>query len=157
MSLSKIHIVVVTLIIASLVLSGFPANPTRAAGPATFTLNAASTYLYSGPSKSTSRVLSIFKGQSYGVLGRSADSAWLKLSLGIDAWVQTNTGTLSVELIALPVVEGSSPAVAAATPNPGSAGGGSTGVVLPPTKYTYTITAASTYVRSGPARSNSAA
>jgi hypothetical protein len=157
MSLSKIRVGLVTLVIVSLVFSSFPVSAAAAAGP-TFTLTAASTYLYSGPSKSTSRVLSIFKDQSYPVVGRSSDSAWLKLGLSIEAWVQTNTGTLSVEVSTLPVVEGNTAPVSttSTTTSTQTTSGGTPGVVLPPTKYTYTITAPSTYVRSGPARSNSA-
>ena len=160
MSLSRIRVLFAVLVILSLLLSTFPVSNASAATP-TFTLTAASTYLYSGPSRSTTRVLSIFKDQSYPVVGRSSDNVWLKLGIGIEAWVQTNTGKLSVELNTLPVVEGNTTASAPATSSTttstnNTSSSGSPGVLLPPTKYTYTITAASTYVRSGPARSNPA-
>jgi hypothetical protein len=152
MTASKFRLAAACLLVANLLFSSWP---TAAAGPVTFTMVAASTYLYSGPSKNTARVFSIFKGEVHNALGRTADSSWLLLDFPFSAWVQTNVGTTSAEVSTLPVKQGNTTPGSGSsnTGNAPSGGGGSTGVILAPTNMKLTISVSS-YIRSGPARSN---
>jgi hypothetical protein len=152
MPVFKTRLLAALLLIASLLITSAPAY----AAQITFTVTAPSTFLYSGPSKSTTRVFSVFQGQSYAVLGRSADSAWLLLNFPFAAWIQANVGSLKGDLTSLPVSSGDTTPAAGAPAPAASAPTAPTTVsasgLLPPTRYKFTITAPSTYVRSGPDR-----
>jgi uncharacterized protein YgiM (DUF1202 family) len=144
------------------------AMPVMAADSVFFTLTAPSTYLYDSPNTGAARVYSIFKGEIYGVLARSADSVWLQLNFpgaAQQAWVRASFGTLDGDVASLPVSEGApvaAPTIAATTapaagPVPTVAAdvpvtNTGSGTVLPVLNIKYTITTASTYVRSGPGR-----
>lgn len=89
-----------------------------------FTVTVRSLFARGTPSPTGAKVYSVFAGQVYSVLARSADSRWLRLELrGLEAWVPANAGTLSGSIAALPV--GGSAPTPTATPPP------LTGPVLP--------------------------
>jgi hypothetical protein len=89
---------------------------TGAAGLFKFTVTVRSLYARGLPSTAGAKVYSLFEGQVYTVLARSADSRWLKLDLrGVQAWVPLGAGTLSGPLAELPV-GGAAPAPTATPP-----------------------------------------
>jgi hypothetical protein len=89
---------------------------TGAAGSFKFTVTVRSLYARSLPALAGNKVYSLFEGQVYTVLARSADSRWLRLELrGLQGWVPANAGTLSGQLALLPV-GGAAPAPTAAPP-----------------------------------------
>ena len=155
MFVTKVGITITSLITAAMMLSVFPAS---AAGQPFITITAPSAYLYSGPSRSNSKVYSVFQGQQYFILARNADNSWLRLNYPgatSEAWVQVIMGAVSGDISALPVSEGSASAPAPATapadtPTASAATTTAAGSTLPGTKFKFTITAPSSYVRSGP-------
>src|SRR4051812_19051911 len=57
-----------------------PISPRAAAAAgARFTVTAKSAFLHAAPSYSGARMYSVFAGQAFGVVGRSADATWLLL------------------------------------------------------------------------------
>ncbi len=101
------------------------AAPTPPAGPAgsasvghvTFTVVAKAIFVRSRPDLSGTRLLSVFKGQTFNVLARTADSLWLKIDVAAEAWVYADNGTVHGNLKA--VTEAGAAPTPAATPLPG--------------------------------------
>ncbi len=135
------------------------AHPAQAAGHVAFTITVKSAYLRSAPALSAPRVNSVFQGQTYTLLGRTADNSWVRLDFAgatTEDWIMTACGTMAGDLNSLPV-SGAAPVSVpgAATPAPqaaapqvpasqaGTAPAG--GVTL-----RYTLTAQSLYLRSAP-------
>ncbi len=82
-----------------------------------FTVTVRSLYARGTPSPTGTKVASIFEGQVYNVLARSADSRWLRLDVrGPEAWVPTNTGTVGGQVALLPVGGTGVPAATAPPP-----------------------------------------
>jgi hypothetical protein len=112
--------------LALLVLAGLLAV---AAGPAAtaprFTVRVRSTFLRDAPDAEAARTYSVFKGQSYGVLSRTTDSAWLRLDWPAatrGTWIPAAYGRLTGEVRLVPVAEGGQAADSTATSAPASPG-----------------------------------
>jgi hypothetical protein len=85
-------------------------------GRVTFTVRVRSMFARGTPSPTGPKVFSVFEGQVYSVLARSADSRWLRLDIrGPEGWVAANTGTVSGQAALLPV-GGSAPSATAPPP-----------------------------------------
>ncbi len=138
------------LALAVLLLTFF-AQPfaARAQSAVTFTLTARSAFLRNGPGLNTARVASIFKDQTFTVIGRSTDGAWMKLDYaGVsEAWIMRALGTVKGEVSGLPVVASTAPTSVApgATALPAS-GGQTTGS----SRVSLTLTVKSVFARSAP-------
>lgn len=94
-----------------------------------FTLTLNSVYLRDAPNGN--RAYSMFKGQRYEVLAKSADGAWLRLNFpgaATEAWVLAVNGTVRGNLANVPV---NGAAAVAATPAPADNGSGSGGATTP--------------------------
>lgn len=121
------------------------ALPAHAAGAA-FTLTVKSAFLRNAPSFSAARAYSIFNGQTFAVLARTADNAWLKLdyagATGDEAWVWSAYGTWAGDLGLVAVVAASS------TETPAPPGGVS--LPSPTTHAFFTLSAKSAFLRSAP-------
>ncbi len=101
------------------VVVGAPAN-SGPSGPVYFTVAVRSMFGRQGPALNTTRIVSLFEGQSYAVTARSADGAWLRLSVpGLgEAWVAGVNGTVTGNALALPVAGAASSQPPAAVPPP---------------------------------------
>jgi len=108
-----------------------PSNSVPAASARVdYTVLVKSTFARSAPSFSAPRVYSVFKGQTYRVLARSADDVWLQIdfsSAASEVWVVAAYGSLSGDLGAVPVYSAIPPPAspgAAASPssNPNAPG-----------------------------------
>lgn len=67
----------------------------------TFTLNVRSAFLRNAPSFNAARAYSIFQGQTYEVIGRTADNAWLKLDFAgatTETWIWRDYGAFDGNL-----------------------------------------------------------
>lgn len=75
------------------------------AGPVYYTVAVRSMFGRQGPAINTARLVSLFQGQRYAVAARSADGQWLRLSVpGLgEAWVAAANGTVTGNVLALPV------------------------------------------------------
>jgi len=94
-------------------------RPALAFSPATFTVTVKSTYLHSAPSLASPRIDSAFKGQTFGITGRTADNTWVKLDFAgatTDVWALSELGTVAGDISAVPVMGSSAPAPGAASP-----------------------------------------
>jgi hypothetical protein len=73
----------------------------------TFTVTVKSAYVRSQPAFAASAAYSIFQGQQYAVVGRTADNAWMQLDIagatGGAPWVYSSYGTLAGSVPAVPV------------------------------------------------------
>src|SRR5260221_3048672 len=82
-------------------------QPLAAAGGATFTLNVRSTFLRAQPGFAASPAFSAFKGQTYAVVGRTADNSWLQLDFAGAStgapWVFSSYGSVAGDLAQVPV------------------------------------------------------
>ncbi|MEP7357264.1 MAG: hypothetical protein ABI847_08490, partial [Anaerolineales bacterium] len=72
-------VIVITTVLVALV-GVAPSRPAYAAA-ATFTVTARSAYLRDTPASSSAVTYSVFRGQTYNILGRTDDSAWVRLDL----------------------------------------------------------------------------
>jgi hypothetical protein len=130
------------LLLAGFVLSAFLSSvvPAASANPITFTLTIRSAFLRASPALIAPRVASVFKGQTFDVIGRSADASWLRLDApGVpgEAWLPVSYGQVQGNVNGVPVVETTlNPNLAAAAAAPPSA--------------RFTLTAKSAFARSGP-------
>ena len=100
---------------------GSAPRPTLAYSLANFTVTAKSAYLHSAPSLASARVDSAFKGQTFGITGRSLDKAWVKLDFAgavTDVWVLSVLGTITGDLNGVPVMAGSGDVSAPPLPTP---------------------------------------
>jgi hypothetical protein len=92
----------------------------HAQSAATFTLSIKSAFARSLPDLGAQRAASLFRGQSYPITGRTADSAWLRLNyagIRTEAWILAAYGSVAGDLSAVPVV---TPALNPALPPPGA-------------------------------------
>jgi hypothetical protein len=135
---------------------GIQAAPAvRAAGPVTFTINVTSAYLRNDPSSTGTPTFSTFQGQTYVVVGRTADSTWLALDAAGatgGTWIRASFGTVTGDLAAVPVTgaTGGVPTpVAIATARTTGGGTNAPGGAVSAT-LTFTVTVKSTYVRAAP-------
>lgn len=96
------------------------ATISAASAPA-FTVTAASAFLRDAPSASAPRTYSVFKGQTFGITGCTADRAWLRIDFAAatqGTWILAALGTVAGDLNNVPVApqgSASSPAAPGAT------------------------------------------
>jgi uncharacterized protein YraI len=132
------------------------ARATQAAGQATFTVTVGSAFLRSTPAFNAPRVRSVFQGQTYGILGKTADGAWLRLDFAgatTETWAMATYGTVAGDLNAVPVTgvaaaSSASPPVATATPEPPNPSVARAARAA--TSLGFTITAKSVFMRAAP-------
>jgi hypothetical protein len=103
-------------------------QPSAMAAGVTFTVTAKSAFIRAQPGFAAEAAYSIFQGQRYAVIGRTADDSWLQLDFaGANAgapWVYSSYGSLEGYLPAVPVtgdtqsVIASKPAAAQVVSNP---------------------------------------
>jgi uncharacterized protein YraI len=109
------------LVLAAVLAVAALARAAQAAGVATFTVTVNSAYLRSAPSFSASRVRSVFQGQKYGILGKTADATWLRLDFAgadTETWALASYGTVNGDLNGVPVTaRGAEPPAATPVPN----------------------------------------
>ena len=77
-----------------------------AAARATFSVTVASAFLRAEPSPGAERTYSVFQGQTYGITGRTVDSAWVSLDFAAGTagtWIRANWGTVTGDLSFVPV------------------------------------------------------
>ena len=148
------------MVLASVLLVGVigaaPSRPARA-GAATFTVTAHSAFLRDTPQAGATPTYSVFGGQSYNILGRTSNSAWVRLDMAgasKGTWILASFGTIAGSLAAVPAEAG---AASAPAPTAVPAAGGNTGPASGPAaapaaagSQRLTITAASTYARAAP-------
>jgi hypothetical protein len=82
------------------------AGVATAASGVTFTLTVKSAFARTAPSLGSQRAASLFRGQTYTVDARTADNAWLRLSLAgvrTEAWIWAGNGTVAGDLGSLPI------------------------------------------------------
>jgi len=93
---------------------------TTNAGQVRFTITINSVFGRTAPDVRSVRIISLFKGQSFLAIGRSADSNWVRLALsgGASAWVTAFAGHLPVPVGSLPLADADSPAPVVAAPAP---------------------------------------
>lgn len=144
------------MLLTALVAGPVPAA--RAAG-ASFTVTVRSAFLRAGPSYTAAPRYSVFAGDTYAVLGRTADSTWLLLDFaGAEAgstWIAAAFGQVAGSLSTVAVTT----ATAATTPPPGASPTptGQWVALTPPAPGSagpvyYTVTAKSLFGRAGPER-----
>jgi len=82
-------------------------QPLSAAGLTTLTVTVKSTFLRAQPGFGAIAAYSVFKGQSYTVLGRTADSSWVQLDFAGATtgapWIFSSYGSITGDLAAVPV------------------------------------------------------
>jgi len=141
------------MLIAGLVLP--PAAPARAAG-VSFTVTVKSAFLRSAPSFSGARMYSVFSGQAFAIVGRSADSAWLLLDFPGGApgssWIAAVYGQVEGDLAGVAVTGVTGPGVPSGAGTPpvvlsAPTLAASVGVAGP---VYFTVTAKSMFGRAGP-------
>jgi hypothetical protein len=109
----------ICLTLCALIGAALVTRAAQAAGQPTFTITVNSAYLRSAPAAAALRVRSVFKGQTFGILGKTADGAWLRLDFAgatTETWAMTTYGTVAGDLNAVPVT---GPAAAPAATLPG--------------------------------------
>lgn len=118
----------------------------------TFTLTTKSAFLRSGPSLSAARVASIFKDQTYTVIARSADGAWLRLDYAgvAEAWVSRSLGMVRGNVSALPVGVGFTSGNTTPAPATSTGGSGNTAGVSHSARVAFTVLVKSIFARSAP-------
>ncbi len=90
-----------------------PLSSAGAQGEVTFTLNVKSAFAQTGPDLGDERAASLFQGQTYVIVGRSADGQWVRLDYAgarTDVWILISLGTIGGELSSVPVVAPNTPA-----------------------------------------------
>ncbi len=94
-------------------------TPPAIAAEATFSVTVKSVYLRAQPGFGALAVYSVFEGQQYAVVGRTADNSWFQLDFagasGGAPWVYSGYGSVAGYLPAVPVT-GSPQAVVASQP-----------------------------------------
>ena len=125
-----------------------------------FVVEVQSVFGRSGPGLAeTTRLASLFRGQTFTITGRTTDSTWVRVDLGGwpgEVWVLADYGTIRGDLSSVPAVaeaQGAPSAGGAITSAPPPSTGGT---LLPPTKVTITITLPGVFVRNGPSRDTTA-
>jgi uncharacterized protein YgiM (DUF1202 family) len=148
-----------TLLVILAAVVGSLTTLTATAGVVKLTITVSSAYVRSGPSLLLPRVTSIFKGETYTILGRTADNIWVKLDVAgapTETWTLAAIGILSGDLNSVPVTagvalppatstnsapaSGAAPAGGAVTPAPApSSAAGSGGAPVPGANFTVTV------------------
>ena len=116
-----------------LVVLAFPLASAGAQGQVTYTLNVKSAFAHTEPDNNTQRAASLFKDQTFIVIGRSADNLWVKLDYSgarTDVWIAASIGTVGGNLSTVPVTAANLPP--ASTPAPGDTGGAGPAAAPPP-------------------------
>lgn len=133
------------------VLAAGQLPPAIAAGEVTFTVTVRSAFLRAQPAVIAEPIRSVFQGQSYRIVGRTPDSAWLQLSFA-GGWILASFGQVTGALDGVPVVIASAPP--AATPSPAAAvSGGQPAAVVAAGPVQYTVAVKSLFGRSTPSLS----
>jgi hypothetical protein len=114
---SEIKNILMLSVLSSAVLMG---RPVQAQSPAKITITASQAWLRNAPSLTAGNSMPVEKGQFYDVTARTADNAWLQLSVpatpGKGTWLYANLGALySGDVKSAPVV--SAPAAPSAKPS----------------------------------------
>jgi hypothetical protein len=135
------------LALAGLLLGRAPAV---SAGGVTFKITVKSAFLRSEPRVGAAKVLSVFRGEVYPLIGRSADNGWVLLQVSGQAngaWAVIGIGEVRGALGVVPILAGagSGSATPAADASAPAASAPASGVFL-----RMTITAKSTFVRAAP-------
>ncbi len=91
------------LLVAQLLMGLMPLTAARAsaAGGVDFSLTASSAFLLAEPGDATARTYSIFRGQTYAIIGRTDDGTWVSLGLAAataGTWIRASWGTVSGNL-----------------------------------------------------------
>jgi hypothetical protein len=110
-----------------LALLGLPLGSAGAQGQVTFTLNIKSAFAHTLPDGDTQRAASLFKDQTFLVLGRTADNLWVKLDYSgarTDVWIPVSIGTIGGNLKDVPVMAASQPAVTPPSATPAGTASG---------------------------------
>jgi uncharacterized protein YgiM (DUF1202 family) len=100
----------VTLIQPNVAINSLPVVETPAL-PATAVLITGAANVRSGPSLAFGSVAVIYQGTTVSLLGRNADTSWVKvrLSNSVEGWVNTSLLQPNVTVSSLPVLDGSTP------------------------------------------------
>ncbi len=102
----KKQIIRLGLLLLVAAIAGALLSRPAVAGAVTFTVTVKSAYLRSSPALQAARVQSIFKGQTYTLLGRTADSTWVRLDFAgaaTETWCPVAYGTVKGDLNSLPI------------------------------------------------------
>jgi hypothetical protein len=64
-------------------------------------------YVYATPDENTEPILRVVPGQSVVLIGRTADSEWIKIWLpgGQEGWIRNEALQLEIDISTLPIVE----------------------------------------------------
>jgi hypothetical protein len=103
-----------------LVLLGLPLASVGAQGQVTYTLNIKSAFAHIEPDNDTQRAASLFKGQTFVVIGRSADRLWVRLDYPgarTEAWIVASIGIIGGDLGSVPVTAANLPPANTPAPN----------------------------------------
>ena len=143
------------LLAVSMIASAFTHLP-ASAGAVTFTVTADSIFLRSAPTLAAPRVYSVFKGQTFALLGRTDDSTWVRLDFAgatTETWIMAVYGTIKGDLNSVPVTaagaqpQPAAPSGPAATPAPSA---GQPAAVTVPANARFTVTTQSVFLRTDP-------
>ena len=129
-------------------------GPAWAENPPRFTVTVESAFLRSAPNVQAARTYSVFKGQVFFIIGRTADNTWVQLDLaggGKGTWIWTPLGQVTGDLKQASLYTASAPAAtapipAAATP----VASGSASIQANANPVTFTVTIKSVFGRSEP-------
>ncbi|MCC6798836.1 MAG: SH3 domain-containing protein [Anaerolineae bacterium] len=101
---------VATILVAALMIGLMPARSASAQAP-TATVNTGALHLRSGPGVSYQVVFSVYRGTTLTLLGRNANTSWLKVALdnGVQGWVNRWYVWSAYPLASLPVEGGTIP------------------------------------------------
>jgi hypothetical protein len=113
----KLTLVLSLFLLVALVVS----TPALAAGRAAVTIAEKSVFLRDAPDYRAERTYSVFQGQTYPIVGRTADGLWLKLDFAgatKGTWLAAEFGTVTGSLGSAPVVavQAAAPSAMPATP-----------------------------------------
>ena len=137
------------LALLAILLGALPLPLSAAAGGPTFTITVKSAFLRSQPGwNAGDRTFSVFQCQIYPILGRTEDSAWVRLGTAGasgDTWISVGYGLVTGNLSAAPVVAPAPvynlPAPTATLPPGGTGAGGA---------LRFTVTVKSMFARGSP-------
>ena len=151
--MSRRIVLVVLVMVVALGLAGIgPGRAAAATGPM-FTVSPKSAFLRARPAFEAERSFSVFQGQRYGIVGRTAGSDWLLLDFagaaGQNSWIAVSYGVVDGNLETVPVINpGDLPAPLPTAPSSGvtsrSGPSASRGLVR------FTVTVSSLFARGGP-------
>jgi hypothetical protein len=94
-------------------------SPIAAVEPVRFTVTAKSVVIRSGPGTTYTSLRTAKRNQVFTVTGRTADSAWLRITiprLAVEAWIYASLGRVKGDLTTVPIAKPSLPAQPATTP-----------------------------------------